>query len=72
MNEEKEIEVTEDDKVEELAEKIMASVEAKMSKKAEDAKAKEIATPEVNEKMFESKYGSIDKSSCLVDGISTS
>lgn len=66
MEDEKVVEPTEEEKVDELAEKFMASIEAKMEKKMEDAKAKEIAIPaEKDEKMLVTEFGSIDKSLLL-------
>lgn len=62
MDEEKVVEPTEEEKVDELAEKFMASIEAKMEKRMEDTKAKEIAIPaEKDEKMLVTEFGSIDK-----------
>jgi HK97 family phage major capsid protein len=65
MEEEKteETEVTEDEKIEEAAEKLYSAFAKKMEKSIEDSKAKEIEKPveAADEKMLVTKFGSIER-----------
>ena len=56
-------EVTEDEKIEEAAEKLYSAFAKKMEKSIEDSKAKEIEKPveAADEKMLVTKFGSIER-----------